>query len=45
MIEQEYDGMWCDEFSEPMDDLDFSSEQPNLVVDKPTECPYTVCIT
>jgi len=28
MIEQEYDGMWCDEFSEPMTDLDWESEQP-----------------
>ena len=27
-MEQETDGMWCEEFSEPMDDLDFSSEQP-----------------
>jgi len=28
MIEQETDGMWCEEFSEPMTDLDYKSEQP-----------------
>lgn len=28
MIEHEFDGMWCDEFSEPMTDLDWESEQP-----------------
>ena len=28
MVEQETDGMWCEEFSEPMTDLDYESEQP-----------------
>ena len=28
IIEQETDGMWCEEFSEPMTDLDYESEQP-----------------
>jgi hypothetical protein len=31
MIEQEIDGMWAvDGFSEPMTDLDFNSEQPEI---------------
>ena len=26
--EQEHDGMQCDHFSEPLDDLDYSSDHP-----------------
>ena len=28
VTETEYDGMWCEEFSEPLTDWDYESEQP-----------------
>ena len=28
LTEQETDGMWCEEFSEPLTDWDYESEQP-----------------
>lgn len=30
MIEQEHDGMYCEEFSQPITDWDFEEEQPNV---------------
>ena len=30
MIEQEYDGMWCGELSEPITEWDYEDEQPEI---------------